>query len=315
MLIYIAALLAGFSILMWSADLFANKALLLGKHYQISNIVIGIVVLGFGTSAPELLVSGFSAWQGNPGLAIGNALGSNTTNILLILGATLCILPLEINKEVLRKNFLLLFVASAILTILIIDKYLRLLDGIILFSALLFTLYLLSKDSSSNNTKDNNYDEKQNIGPVYLGLIAGLILLLISSKLVVWSAVSIAVDIGVSDLVIGLTVIAIGTSLPELATCVASAMKKQGDLALGNIIGSNIFNTLGVTGTASLLATYVVPRQVYVRDFPIMLVVTGVLFFLAWVFSKSKKIPRIFGIFFIIAYVLYIYFIYQQALK
>ena len=316
MSIYISALLAGFLLLMWSADKFADNALLLGKHYHISKIVIGIVVLGFGTSAPELLVSAISALQGYPGLAIGNALGSNITNILLILGVTLCIIPLEVKKESLQKNFLLLFAATTIFTILILDQNLRLTDGIILFSSMLITLYLLAKkDNNSNATNiDNRTAGKHNIVLVVVYLLFGLIILLVSSKLVVWSAVSIAERIGVSDLVIGLTIIAIGTSLPELATCVASAMKKHSELVLGNIIGSNIFNTLGVTGTASLLATYAVPNQVFSRDFPLMLAATAILFFLVWIFSKSKKIPQIFGIFFIITYITYIFYLYQQSL-
>lgn len=314
MLIYISALLAGFTLLMWSADKFSDNALLLGTHYQISKIVIGIVVLGFGTSAPELLVSGISAWQGYPGLAIGNALGSNTTNILLILGVTLCILPLDVKKETLKKNFMLLFAATIIFAVLILDKYLRFFDGVLLFSGMILTLYLLAKKDTNSEARIRKDTEQHNVVAIISGLIFGLLILLVSSKTVVWSAVSIAENLGVSDLVIGLTVIALGTSLPELATCVASALKKHSELAIGNIIGSNIFNTLGVTGTASLIATYAVPKQVFTRDFPIMLAATATVFILVWVFSKFGKIPRIFGVFFIIVYVIYIFFIYQQSL-
>ena len=142
MILFIAALIVGFSLLMWSADQFTDNALHLAQHLHISKFVIGIVVLGFGTSAPELLVSALSALQGSPGLAIGNALGSNTTNILLILGVTLCLLPLYINKRVLRRDFFLLIGATVLFTVLIIDKHLNQIDGIILIAALLLTLYL-----------------------------------------------------------------------------------------------------------------------------------------------------------------------------
>ena len=144
MLIFIIALISGFLLLMWSANTFADKALLLGRHFNVSKILIGIVILGFGTSAPELLVSAFSAWQGNAGLAIGNAIGSNIANILLVLGITLCILPIKVDAELIRKNFILLLTATALFSLLIIDQQLNIIDGVILATALIVTLYLLS---------------------------------------------------------------------------------------------------------------------------------------------------------------------------
>lgn len=314
--LFITALVVGFLLLMWSADKFANNALQLGQHFHISKFVIGVVVLGFGTSTPELLVSGLSAWQGNPGLAIGNAIGSNTTNILLILGVTLCILPLSIDKRILRRDFFMLIGVTTWFTVLILDQKLNIVDGIMLVVALLLTLYLLTRFEQKERLRGGltQAPAHKSLTSLLVGLLVGLTILLLSSKLVVWSAVSIAEHLGVSDLIIGLTIIAIGTSLPELATCVASAMKKHSELALGNIIGSNVFNTLGVTGTASLITVYSVPRQIYMRDLPIMLAATLVLFLLAWVFLPTRKIPRGFGILFIAAYCMYIFFIYQQTL-
>lgn len=316
MLIFIAALGIGFLLLMWSANTFADNALLLGQHFNISKILIGIVILGFGTSAPELLVSAISAWQGNPGLAIGNALGSNITNILLVLGVTLCILPIKIDAELIRKNFLLLLASTVLLSLLIIDQKLDFIDGIILTCALIFTLYLLSRFEEQTFNPELEVSQTQNkaIPRIVIGLLIGLATLLASSKLVVWSATEIAQYLGVSDLIIGLTIVALGTSLPELATCIASAMKKHGELALGNIVGSNIFNTLGVTGTASLIASYKLPEQIFSRDYPVMLVATGVLFLLTMIFLGKKFIPRTFGLFFIAGYAIYIYIIYIQAL-
>ncbi len=316
MLTFIIALAVGFSLLMWSADQFVEHALQLDQHFHVSKYVIGIVVLGFGTSAPELFVSAISAWQGNPGLAIGNALGSNTTNILLVLGVTLCIFPLYINARVLRKDFLLLLGATALFTVLILDHQLQLLDGVILIIVLLAMLYVLTtpEQNTTIQTEPKQVPTQKSLAAVLTGLALGLTILLLSSKLVVWGAISIAELLNINDLIIGLTVIALGTSLPELATCISSAMKKHSELAVGNIIGSNIFNTLGVTGTASLITAYSVPHELYERDIPIMWIATIMLFLLAWVFIRTKIIPRAFGILFIIAYLSYMYFLYQQSL-
>ncbi len=316
MLTFIIALAVGFSLLMWSADQFVEHALQLDQHFHVSKYVIGIVVLGFGTSAPELFVSVISAWQGNPGLAIGNALGSNTTNILLVLGVTLCIFPLYIDARVMRKNFLLLLGAMALFTVLILDHQLQLLDGVILIIVLLAMLYVLTTpvQNTTIQTEPKQVPTQKSLAAVLTGLALGLTILLLSSKLVVWGAISIAELLNINDLIIGLTVIALGTSLPELATCISSAMKKHSELAVGNIIGSNIFNTLGVTGTASLITAYSVPHEIYERDIPIMWIATIMLFLLAWVFIRTKIIPRAFGILFIIAYLSYMYLLYQQSL-
>lgn len=315
MLIYIAALGIGFLLLMWSANTFADNALLLGQHLNLSKILIGIVILGFGTSAPELLVSAISAWQGNPGLAIGNALGSNITNILLVLGVTLCILAIKIDVKLIRNNFLMLLGATILFSLLIQDQELRFTDGAILFFALLLSLYLLARFETRTETitEDPEPPTNKSVKIIIAGVFIGLTALLISSKLVVWSATEIALQLGVSDLIIGLTIVALGTSLPELATCVASAMKKHSELALGNIVGSNIFNTLGVTATASLITTYKLPDQIFSRDYPVMLIATGALFLLVMVFLRKQLLPRPFGLLFIVGYVIYMYLIYTQT--
>ncbi len=313
MLTFIAALLIGFLLLMWSANRFADEALLVGQYFNLPKILIGIVILGFGTSAPELLVSALSALQGNSGLAIGNAIGSNITNILLVLGATLCILPLEINAQIIHRNFLLLLGATTLLSLQIYDRQLNLIDGMILFFALIVTFYLLARFENNSEQTDDNATNTQSIKKVVIGLLVGLIVLLLSSKLVVWSAVGIAKFLGVSDLIIGLTIIAIGTSLPELATCVASALKKHSELALGNIVGSNIFNTLGVTGVASLIAGYSLPGEIFERDFPAMLIATAMLFILVLIFLRNRYIPRVFGLLFLGGYFTYIYLIFIQT--
>lgn len=315
MYLFIAALVAGFVLLMWSANQLVNSASRLGQHFNTSGYIIGFLVLGFGTSAPELLVSGLSAWQGNPGLAIGNALGSNTTNILLVLGITLCVSPLYLEKSTLHRDFIILITATVLFAGLIFDRQLEFHDGLILLIALVIILYYITRPELERHMQEKlaQGPSPKNLTILLTGLLVSLVVLLLSSKLVVWSSISIAKYLGISDLIVGLTIVAIGTSLPELATCIASALKKHSKLVLGNIIGSNIFNTLGVTGTASLIAGYAVPHEIYMRDLPVMS--GAMLLVLILVFSHMKKIPRSFSILFISSYIAYIFLLYQHALQ
>lgn len=315
MFLLTAALVAGFLLLAWSADQLVSSASQLGQRLNISAYVIGILVLGFGTSAPELLVSALSAWQGNPGLAIGNALGSNITNILLILGITLCVSPLYLHENALRRDFIILIAATALFTVLIFDRQLQFHDGLILLASMAALLYYMTRrkleEQAAEEPRPASAEKK--LAALWAGLLLSLAVLLLSSKLVVWTALSLAKLLGISDLVIGLTMVALGTSLPELATCVASALKKRSELVLGNIVGSNIFNTLGVVGTASVIASYQVPREIYTRDLPVMAAVVVVLFLAVLAMQRSKKIPRGLSILFISSYLAYIFLIYLQA--
>ena len=315
MFLLTAALVAGFLLLAWSADQLVSSASQLGQRLNISAYVIGILVLGFGTSAPELLVSALSAWQGNPGLAIGNALGSNITNILLILGITLCVSPLYLHENALRRDFIILIAATALFTVLIFDRQLQFHDGLILLASMAALLYYMTRrkleEQAAEEPRPASTEKK--LAALWAGLLASLAVLLLSSKLVVWTSLSLAKLLGISDLVIGLTMVALGTSLPELATCLASALKKRSELVLGNIVGSNIFNTLGVVGTASVIASYPVPREIYTRDLPVMSAVVAVLFLAVLAMQRSKKIPRGLSILFISSYLAYIFLIYLQA--
>ncbi len=315
MFLLTAALVAGFLLLAWSADQLVSSALQLGQRLNISAYIIGFLVLGFGTSAPELLVSGLSAWQGNPGLAIGNALGSNITNILLILGITLCVSPLYLHENALRRDFIILIAATALFTVLIFDRQLQFHDGLILLASMVALLYYMTRrkleEQATEQARPASTEKK--LAALWAGLLVSLAVLLLSSKLVVWSSLSLAKLLGISDLAIGLTMVALGTSLPELATCLASALKKRSELVLGNIVGSNIFNTLGVVGTASVIASYPVPREIYTRDLPVMSAVVAGLFLAVLALQRSKKIPRGLSILFISSYLAYIFLIYLQA--
>ena len=315
MLLFTAALVAGFLLLMWSADQLVNSASQLGQRFNIPAYIIGFLVLGFGTSAPELLVSGLSAWQGNPGLAIGNALGSNITNILLVLGVTLCVSPLYLYKNALLRDFVILIAATALFSVLIFDQQLQFFDGLILLIIMVAILYYMARSELEDQAskKSTLSSSEKNMTVLLAGLLISLAVLLLSSKLVVWSSIAVAKFLGISDLIVGLTIVAIGTSLPELATCLASALKNRNELILGNIVGSNIFNTLGVVGTAGVITAYSVPREIYTRDLPIMLGATAVLFLSVLTFQHIKKIPRGLSILFISSYIVYIFLIYLQA--
>ena len=315
MFLLTAALVAGFLLLAWSADQLVSSALQLGQRLNISAYIIGFLVLGFGTSAPELLVSALSAWQGNPGLAVGNALGSNITNILLILGVTLCVSPLYLHVNALQRDFIILIAATALFTVLIFDQQLQFHDGLILLASMVAILYYMTRRKLEEQVTEESRPAsvEKKLAALWTGLLVSLAVLLLSSKLVVWSSLSIAKLLDISDLIIGLTMVALGTSLPELATCLASALKKRSELVLGNIVGSNIFNTLGVVGTASVITSYSVPREIYTRDLPIMSGVVAVLFLAVLALQRSKKIPRGLSILFISSYLAYIVLIYLQA--
>jgi len=290
----ILGLLFGFALLVWSADRFVIGAVGLAHHFKISPIIIGIVILGFGTSAPELLISAISAWKGNSGLAIGNAIGSNITNISLILGVTALLTPLLVARKTLRREFIVLFISTGIAWLVLQDKLLSAFDGLILLAGLLVAITFLAVSSEDQTEQDNKCECTLPIA--FFWTLVGLTLLLISSHILVSSSIKLAQFFGVSDLVIGLTIVAIGTSLPELAASITGAIKHHTDLAIGNVVGSNIFNTLGVIGIPGLIQTYRIPSEALTRDFPIMIALTILLFVLALITHKGKGMYRLSGI-------------------
>ncbi len=297
-LIDIVAILAGFGILIWSADLFVSGASATARNLGVSPLVIGLTIVGFGTSAPEILVAAIAAMGGNPGLAVGNAIGSNITNIALVLGTTAVVVPLSVHSGILKREYPLLIIAT-ILAILLLsyDNALGRSDGIImlvvLFVLMAWIVHTALKqrncDPENGATADplscefeQEIPEDMPMNRAMLLLFVGIILLLISSKLLVWGAVNIATTLGVSDLIIGLTIVAIGTSLPELAASIASARKGEHDIALGNVIGSNLFNTLGVLGTAGIIHPSTLTEGVLLRDLPVMVTLTILMFMMAF---------------------------------
>ncbi len=300
MLLSSAAILLGFILLIWGADRFVIGAAAAAQDLGIPTLIIGLVVLGFGTSAPEMLVSTTAAAAGSPHLAIGNALGSNITNIMLVLGVTALVTPLAVRSETLRREYPILVIATLATFGLLIDGELSQVDAIIMLVmlvAIMASLVWLAMNSRNGDPLPAEIDEEipkdMPLKTALFWIVIGLLVLIGSSKLLVWGAVNIATTMGISELVIGLTVVAIGTSLPELAASVMSALKGEDDLAIGNVLGSNLFNTLAVLPIPGLFASLNLADGVLERDLPLVIGLTLLMFVLVagWR-GKSSGGPR-----------------------
>ncbi|POY42604.1 calcium/sodium antiporter [Avibacterium endocarditidis] len=307
-------MLVGLAILVWSADRFIDGAASLASYLGMSPLLIGIVIIGFGTSAPEIIVSALSALNHSPGIALGNAYGSNITNIALILGVTAMIKPIMVNSQVLKKELPVLMLVTLLSAFLIYDATISRLDAVILLAV--FTLYMgwtiwqgtrHSGDSLEQDINDELKEKSQMpLKTAVLWLVIGLALLMASSQLLVWGAVNIATYLGVSDLIIGLTIVAIGTSLPELAASIMAARKNELDLAVGNIIGSNLFNTLAVVGIAGAISPIQATPEVFSRDMLVMIALTGLLFLFGYGFKgRNGRINHVEGFVLFLCYVAY----------
>jgi len=313
-LLPIIALLLGFALLIWSADEFTDNGAKIANIFRVSPLIIGLIIFGFGTSAPEMLVSGLAAWDGNTGLSIGNAIGSNIFNIALVLGISAIIVPIKVHKDILKKEWIFLMFATVCAGLLLNDGYLDLTDGLILVSLLiLFLAYTLkeSKNKSHHEFEDlEHIVDKSQVGKTWIMLIVSLTVLISSAKLVVYGGVEIAKFFQVSDLVIGLTIVALGTSLPELAVSISSVLKKQFDMVVGNVIGSNLFNTIAVLAIPGLIHPSAVPEGVMSRDYPIMLLLTVLLFIVSYKFSKKHIINRFEGVLLIAVFSIYMWLLF-----
>lgn len=296
------AIVAGLALLVWSADRFVEGSAAAAGHFGMPPLLIGMVVVGFGTSAPEMVVSALAAGQGNPALALGNAYGSNITNIALILGITAVLAPITVHSQVMRRELPILALITLFAGWLLTDGSLSRADAsmlLVVFAGLLgWSIWSgMNKpdDTLSSEMAGELQARSMPIGKATFWLIAGLILLIISSRILVWGAVELATAFGISDLIIGLTIVAVGTSLPELASSVIAARKGEHDLALGNILGSNLFNTLAVVGIAGMIAPMEINRDLLFRDFPVMAGLTLALFLLGYGFRGIGRINRFEG--------------------
>lgn len=312
MILFFTAIAVGLIVLVLSADRFVNGAVATARNFGMSPMLIGLTIVAFGTSAPEMIVSGTAALADSSSLAVGNAIGSNIANIALVLGITALVSPIPLKSVVLKREFPVLVAATLAVALLFLDNHLGVLDGVIMIIILAISMYCLTR---------NNLDAPELIEEVaeipststpkaIIQLVISLALLLASSKLLVWGASGVARELGVSELIIGLTIVAIGTSLPELAASVASALKGHHDIALGNIIGSNLFNLLAVLPIPALLNPVMLGSEVLQRDYSIMLGLTILLAVSAYIMQKKGYLGRTLGSILLTAYVGYLALLY-----
>mgnify|MGYP006288781047 FL=1 len=307
------AVLAGLVLLMWSAERFVVSASDLAARFGMPPLLIGMLVVGFGTSAPEMTVSVLASLGGNPGIALGNAYGSNITNLALILGLTALVAPVAVQSRVVKRELPLLLGLTAVAGVQLIDGEVSRADAgvlLVLFVGVLGWSLLQARRQPGDPL---GHDVEQELaqhrpsstGRSVLGLVIALAVLIGSSRLLVWGAVEIAQAAGLSDLVIGLTVIAIGTSLPELASSLVAARRGEHDLAFGNLVGSNLFNTLVVIGLAGLARPLPVTETLLQRDLPVMIGLTALVLLYGFDLRGRRRINRLEGLSLVAIFVAY----------
>lgn len=313
MLIAIVQLAGGFVLLVWGADRLIAGASAMARNLGVSPLIIGLTIVALGTSAPELVVSAVAAYRGNPQLAVGNAIGSNIANIGLILGITALVYPLRVESETLKREYPLLMFVMVASFILAADLQFTRTEGWLMVTGLIGMLGWMVGLGLRRGPADPLALEFEAEIPTdmpnrtaVLWLLVGGIVLPLSSSFLVEGAITVARSLHVSETVIGLTIVALGTSLPELAAAVTSALRREDDLAIGNIIGSNMFNILGVLGVAATITPVAVEPIMLRQDFPVMFIFTVLLFFMAYGFRGPGRIRRRSG-----ALLLTMYLVYQ----
>ena len=288
-----AAVAVGIAGLVWSADRFVAGSAAIARSFGIAPMIIGLTIVSFGTSAPEVMVSISSALKNAGDLAVGNAIGSNIANMALVLGVTALLIRIPVQGHLLRTELPVLLVITAAAGLFLVDNALQLWEGLILLGTLLPALFFLIKRKPAEMTAGEIEEEQSAVPQLsrsagFIWFLIGLLALIVSSEVLVWGAKSAALHFGVSPLLIGLTVVALGTSLPELAASVTSALKGHHDIALGNIIGSNMFNLQVVMALPAIISPPLVAEGVFYRDYMTMLLLT-ILLTLAVIISLARK--------------------------
>jgi len=314
-LIYLAI---GFVLLVWSADRLVAGASALARNYGVSALVVGVTIVGFGTSAPEMVVSALASLEGNPSLAVGNALGSNIANIGLILGLTGLVYPMSVERSTRKREFPLLAIVTVGTALLMVNGHLSRFDGLLLAGGLAVFLGAMiyrgkrsSQVDSSTQALMSEIASGMSTRSAAIWTGVGLVMLPLSAQILVNGAIGLAELMGVSEAVIGLTVVALGTSLPELAAAIASALRREDDLCIGNILGSNLFNLLGVLGIAALIHPMSIERDLIVRDLPVMALTFIMLGAMAYF---SGRVGRVSAALLLATYVIYQFVVFQEAL-
>ena len=292
-------LIVSLLVLAWSADRFVDGSCGLAHYLGVSPFLIGMVIVGFGTSAPEMLVSAVSAFEGSPDIALGNAYGSNITNVLLILGVAAIVNPIEVDFSVVKKELPFLAGTIVLTVFLILDGFISCINAISML--VLFIPIMVISSLGKKEEQEEDSGKKESLPKSIFWILFGLALLVGSSRALVWAAKDIAIALGVSELIIGLTIVALGTSLPELAASVSAARKNEHGVAFGNVVGSNLFNTMCVVGIAGAITPITVDPKILTRDLPATAIVTLFLF----IFGIRRKIDRVSGVLLVAIYIVY----------
>ncbi len=316
LLLPVAALIAGLVLLGWSADRFVAGAAATARALGMSLLMIGLTIVSFGTSAPEIIVSIIAAVTGVGELAVGNALGSNIANVGLVLGFTALMAPIVVPRDLFHREFVLLIFATALAGYCLWDLRIDLKDGVMLGCGLLFVLWrFVVQGRASAEADELDHEMEESIPSLPLKqacwlLISGLLVLLVSSRMLVWGATELAMAFGVSELVIGLTIVAIGTSLPELAAAVASALKGHHDIVIGTVVGSNLFNLLGVLAIPGVVDAIDLEPAVFWRDYLVMMSMTAFMILFSWLPPSKPTVDRVEGGILTTLYVAYLGVLY-----
>lgn len=302
-------LILGLGLLVAGGEGFVRGSVAIARRLGVSSLLIGLTLVGFGTSLPELVTSVQAALDGVPGIAVGNVVGSNIANILLILGLTAVIYPVAVDRAVLRRDGVVLVIATLAALAIVLSGALGRVAGValvVMLIAYVIYSYIVDRKGQASPGMREDVEAAGGHQPIAISLllvIGGLGLTIFGARLLVSSAVEIATALGVSETVIGLTVVAVGTSLPELVTSVIAAVRRHTDIALGNIIGSNIFNILFILGVTGLVQPIPVPAEIVRLDIWVMLAATALLLVFAY---SGRQIVRWEGIAFLVAYLGYI---------
>ncbi len=309
----ILLIIAGLALLTWGADRFVHGAASAARNMGVAPLLIGLTVVAFATSAPEILVSIVAASQNQPGLAVGNAIGSNIVNIGLVLGVTALIRPIKLESATLRREMPALLAVSLLTVSLFLDSYLSRIDGIVMLTGLAIVMVWLARlgiSSAANDPIKRDFEAEipsdVSMTMAIVWLTIGLGTLLVGADLLVDGAIGVATELGISEVVIGILVVALGTSLPELAVSLASAFKGEYGLAIGNIVGSNIFNLLAVIGVAATIVPSALAPTVLSLHIFVMVAFTLVLFAMTYDYNDGNaKLSRMEGLALLIAFLAY----------
>lgn len=313
MTLALMAILGGFVLLIWSADRFVEGAAATAKHLGMPSLLIGMVVVGFGTSAPEMVVSAMASFDGNPDLALGNAIGSNIVNIGLILGITALISPISVHSNIVRKELPLLTLIGGLVGFILWDGALTRFESLLLLAGFIglvsWTIFVALRtrgDHLETETDELLIAQAMPIKKALFWLAMGLVALIVSSRILVWGAVTVAHALGVSDLIIGLTIVAFGTSLPELAASIIAVRRGEHDIAIGNVVGSNMFNLLAVIGIAGVINPMSsFPTDIISRDWAAMMLMTIGLLVMTFGLRKATQLNRLKGGMLLVSFVAY----------